>query len=69
MIRNESMKVETLERISNVLGVPVSYWFQDTIKMKNVVQDGSMKPSKVSDEKIDSLTKDLNEMLKLMASK
>jgi len=69
MIRNESMKVETLERISNVLGVPVSYWFQDTAKKKNVVQDGSMKPSKVSDEKIDSLTKDLNEMLKLMASK
>ncbi len=31
MIRNGSMKIEVLERISEVLGLPVAYWFDETI--------------------------------------
>ena len=77
MIRKKSMKIEILERISRVLNLPVSYWFQDEINTGNTVwngilntdRNGEIKNSKVSDEKIDSLTKNLNEILKVMANK
>ena len=63
MIRNKSMKIEVLERISYVLGLPVSYWFDNTTNAGNKVI------SKLSYEKIDSLTSSLNEVLKEIASK
>ena len=77
MIRKKSMKIDTLERISNVLGLPVSYWFENTTNAGHVMskenvstaQIGKHVISKVSYEKIDSLTKNLNEMLKEMAAK
>ena len=80
MIRNKSMKVEILERISNVLGLPVSYWFEDLTNTGNFTSNSSMgaainsklgkqTPSKLIYEKIDSLTKGLNEMLKAVASR
>jgi len=80
MIRKKSMKIDTLERISNVLGLPVSYWFEsatnseNTISKENIsaaanLKNGKHLVPKVSNEEIDSLTKNLNEMLKVMAAK
>jgi len=68
MIRKKSMKVEVLERISNVLKLPVTYWFEDTTsKRVNTFRNdktGKQLSSKLTHEKIDTLTKELNEMLK-----
>ena len=78
MIRKKSMKIEILERISNVLSLPMSYWFENEENAKYVASDGmdrnkpnsgKKKNYKLSDEKIDALTKNLNEMLKVMANK
>ena len=77
MIRKRSMKIETLERISNILSLPVSYWFEDEKNTENSVFKGSThqtlnrkkRKNKLSDEKIDDLTKNLNEMLKVIANK
>ena len=74
MIRKKSMKIDTLERISNVLELPVTYWFDNTTNTEDMVSKENVrigKPvsPKVSHEKIDSLTKNLNEMLKEMAAK
>jgi transcriptional regulator with XRE-family HTH domain len=77
MIRKKSMKIDTLERISTVLGLPVTYWFEDTTNAGNMLSKENVSTarigrhviSKVSHEKIDSLTKNLNEMLKEMAAK
>ena len=77
MIRKKSMKVEILERISKVLSLPVSYWFEDEKNTENAVVKGSehrdtnskKRKTKLSDEKIDALTQNLNEMLKVMANK
>jgi len=77
MIRNRSMKIETLERISNVLLLPVSYWFENEINTEDsVLEDSDQKKScrkrkqnKLSDERIDALTKNLNEVLKAVANK
>ncbi|MDR3093414.1 MAG: helix-turn-helix transcriptional regulator [Bacteroidales bacterium] len=71
MIRNKSMKIEVLERISQVLDVPVSYWFGSDsssgelkyLESMNDNDDGQVKPTIIY-QKIDSLTKDLNDMLK-----
>jgi len=75
MIRKKSMKIEILERISYVLELPVTYWFEDTTNASNhttnvdignnaTVKTRKRSKSKFILEKIDSLTKDLNEMLK-----
>jgi transcriptional regulator with XRE-family HTH domain len=78
MIRNKSMKVEILERISAVLGKPVSYWFSDEPSneftstnnvVNKVAEIGRNVTPKITYQKIDSLTKDLNEMLKEIISK
>lgn len=66
MIRNSSMKIDILERISEGLGVPVSFWFdeqtQETASRKQ--------PAKISDtQRIDKLTSDLNALLKSFAGK
>ena len=68
MIRNKSMKIEVLERISNVLELPVSYWFEDTSSARNMAShkrvSAVLSGTKLSLEKIDSLTRGLNELLK-----
>ena len=77
MIRKKSMKVDTLERISIALGLPVSYWFEhsadarSTMSTENDIPDRMRRylASKVSHAKIDSLTRNLNEMLKEMAAR
>jgi transcriptional regulator with XRE-family HTH domain len=73
MIRNKSMKIEVLERISNALEVPVTYWFEKLSNARSAVSNKRMSTplsgSKLSYEKIDSLTNNLNEMLKEMASR
>ena len=70
MIRKKSMKVEVLERISNVLKLPVSFWFEDATIISNTKsmpsKTGKHLSSKLTFERIDSLTNDLNEMLKEM---
>jgi transcriptional regulator with XRE-family HTH domain len=67
MIRNKSMKIEVLERISQVVGVPVSFWFgntdSNTLRNTELNSEEQVKPTIVH-QKIDSLTKDLNDMLK-----
>ena len=67
MIRNESMKVDVLERISNALNVPVSYWFDATDYDLNETS-GAIQPAKddgfVSAKQIDALTTELNKLLK-----
>ncbi|MDR1864035.1 MAG: helix-turn-helix domain-containing protein [Bacteroidales bacterium] len=79
MIRNKSMKIEVLERISHVIGRPMAYWFKDEFSGQGDRYAGSdadegmyekqITPN-IIHQKIDSLTKDLNEMLKdIMISK
>ena len=66
MIRNGSMKIEVLERISKVLDLPVSYWFDDTARdlaWRN-------EPAKLSDsQRIDNVTAELNRLLKSISGK
>ena len=73
MIRNQSMKIDVLERISNVLELPVGYWFEDISNVRDNTSKKHMSNplsgSKLSHEKIDSLTNDLNIMLKEMAAR
>ena len=69
MIRNKSMKIEVLERISSVLELPVSHWFDDeSEEVKKEVINRYLSPQ-IIHQKIDSLTRDLNEMLKEMLPK
>ena len=66
MIRNGSMKIDVLERISAVLGVPVTYWFLD----KYDDETHHREPAKISDvQKIDNLTTELNVLLKSLVGK
>ena len=73
MIRNKSMKIDVLERISKVLELPVTYWFENQISTRNTaLNKGMSNPlsgSKLSHEKIDRLTTGLNKMLKEIISK
>ena len=80
MIRNKSMKIEILERISYVLELPVSYWFEDMTSIGDFTSNqsvstdinsklGKLIPSKLVHEKIDSLTNGLNEILKVVISR
>ena len=69
MIRNESMKIDVLERISEALDVPVSYWFdeKDYIPVENT--DTSQikvekKEEPISSKHIDAVTNELNKLLK-----
>ena len=71
MIRNESMKVDVLERISEALNVPISYWFN--VKDYNTPVENSGVPQPVVEEKkeefinpkhIDAVTDELNKLLK-----
>ncbi len=59
MVRNRSMKVEVLERISVFFDVPVSFWFDEA------TQDHSAPERPVTPfERIDNITGQLNELLK-----
>jgi len=73
MIRNKSMKIEVLERISIALEVPVTYWFEKQPNTRNAGSNKRMSAplygSKLSYDKIDSLTNNLNEMLKEIVSR
>ncbi len=80
MIRNKSMKIEILERISYVLERPVSYWFEEGTDTESMLSNRSTdivefdktdknEANKMIHEKIDSLTKYLNEMLKEIVNK
>jgi len=78
MIRKESMKVEILERISSVLELPVTYWFEgclaascDINMIPNVdievvtnVKKRKRKKDNLILKKIELLTNELNRMLK-----
>ncbi len=71
MIRNRSMRVEVLESISRILQLPITFWFDDN--ETNVKDSLSSNPAGYSDsnsnlhKQIDSLTKELNGLLKAMA--
>jgi len=73
MIRNQSMKIEVLERISSALEIPVTFWFEKQTNTRNSGSNKRMSAplsgSKLSYEKIDSLTNNLNEMLKEIVSR
>jgi len=69
MIRNESMKIDVLERISEALGVSVSYWFDtrdfgavEDIDISHPVTE--KKESVVNPKHIDAVTNELNKLLK-----
>jgi len=76
MIRNKSMKVEILERVSEVLAVPISYWFDDLEKDGKVFS--SVHDPHIDDavpfyvkgkiqKRIDNVTGELNKVLKDLA--
>jgi len=67
MIRNESMKIDVLERISEALGVSVSFWFDAYIppKKDDVAQSVTKnKEDFVTPDYIDAVTNELNKLLK-----
>ncbi|MCD7973884.1 MAG: helix-turn-helix domain-containing protein [Candidatus Azobacteroides sp.] len=76
MIRNRSMKVEVLERVSEVLAVPISYWFDDLEKDGKVfssIHDPHIDETvpfyikgKIQ-KRINSVTTELNKVLKDLA--
>ena len=61
MIRNESMKVDVLERISATLNVPVSHWFDAAKSVSG--ETPSLSPI-VSAKQIDVITNELNKLFK-----
>ena len=69
MIRNESMKVDVLERISSALHVPVSYWFDASDYVPDETS-GATRPiaekddGSISSKYIDTVTNELNKLLK-----
>ena len=69
MIRNRSMKIDILEKITKYLGVHISYWFDDIDESLVSELDGSLKyetkPQNVY-KKIDTLTSEFNKLLKSM---
>jgi transcriptional regulator with XRE-family HTH domain len=65
MLRNESMKVDVLERISAALNVQVSFWFDDSEITANEQINESPKTGKtISAKQIDLVTNELNKLLK-----
>ena len=70
MIRNESMKIDVLERISEALNVSVSYWFDSNDYLPAENTDASQptiiekKGNPVSPKHIDAVTNELNKLLK-----
>ena len=70
MIRNESMKVDVLERISEALNVPMSYWFNG--KDYAPADNSGISPPVAEEKKeefinpkhIDAVTNELNKLLK-----
>lgn len=73
MIRNESMKVDVLERMSKALNVPVSFWFEEG---NNISKEISLnkeifrhenefdEENKIKSKQIDTVTTELNTLLK-----
>jgi transcriptional regulator with XRE-family HTH domain len=72
MIRNESMKVDVLERISEALKVPVSYWFDiedSIIDETTAVQKKNDNNETTTAKQIDTVTNELNKLLKGLSRK
>ncbi|MDR1342697.1 MAG: helix-turn-helix transcriptional regulator [Prevotellaceae bacterium] len=72
MIRNQSMKVDVLERISVALKVPIGYWFDDGSSAEKEVsakQKDKNAGNAVTAERIDAVTGDLNSLLKALSKK
>ena len=66
MIRNGSMKIDVLERISKVLDLPVSHWFDESTGDAARCNE----PVKLSEyQKIDNVTAELNRLLKSLVGK
>jgi transcriptional regulator with XRE-family HTH domain len=68
MIRNQSMKVDVLERISLALRVPIGYWFDDGSPVENEASATQRKDKNAHDAatigRIDAITDELNSLLK-----
>ena len=65
MIRNESMKIDVLERISETLGVSASYWFDGKDCIPAEKPGVSQKKEDLVNHKyIDAVTNELNKLLK-----
>ncbi len=71
MIRNGSMKVEVLEKISDILCVPVAYWFEENTTLYKekgcesyLQEDSDNTYGSVNARQIDSVTSELNRILK-----
>ncbi|MDR0415521.1 MAG: helix-turn-helix transcriptional regulator [Prevotellaceae bacterium] len=72
MIRNRSMKVDMLERISLALKLPVGYWFDDGALSAGSEATSAQKktPQAVGTaERIDAVTSELNSLLKELHKK
>ena len=65
MIRNQSMKVDVLERISEVLEIPIEYWFDDCMESPDKKSPAVPNADKdLDDRRIDKITLELNKLLK-----
>ena len=64
MIRNESMKVDVLERISTALNLPVSYWFDVGKNVSSESETTNLLKENFSAKQIDLVTNELNKLLK-----
>lgn len=72
MIRKGSMKVDILERISEVLDVPISYWFDEqppNIKNDAPILKDRTETKKTDIKRIDNITTELNVFLKSLIDK
>jgi transcriptional regulator with XRE-family HTH domain len=72
MIRNESMKIDLLERISALLQVPISFWFDDQDSeqptVKKIKKQKTEKKALLKAQQVDEVTTALNKLLKSMIS-
>ena len=64
MIRNESMKIDVLERISEALNVSVSYWFDDYVPADGAQLIVERREDLATSKRIDTVTNELNKILK-----
>ena len=68
MIRNQSMKVDVLERISEILDVPVSFWFDDNDEQQDKKRS-ARSLNEADARRIDKITAEMNKLLKSLGSK
>ncbi|MDR1225817.1 MAG: helix-turn-helix transcriptional regulator [Prevotellaceae bacterium] len=79
MLDNQSIKIEILEKMSDVLGVPISYWFEENTEgqydhkkerpaLPSQLQLRS-KMAKNQTKSIDLITSELNHLLKSLVAR